>query len=235
LLLRKAEGPSREDGTDAMIRALIGIGLGLALAAGSVEALAQEHSYVGIKKCRSCHKKVLMGNQYETWKESAHSRAFETLKGAEAIEIAKEKGITASPHEAAECLKCHVTAFGVGTERIKYVLEPADGVQCESCHGPGSDYRKMKVMADHQKSLVAGMWEPGKDEKICTTCHNNESPSWDSTKFQLADGTSVAFDFEQAKEKISHPIPSDVKGHYLEREKELRAKKRAAGEEQDDD
>ena len=41
----------------------------------------------------------------------------------------------------------------------------------------------------------------------------------------------MAFDFEQAKEEISHPIPADVKGHYLEREKQLRAKKRAGGEE----
>lgn len=196
---------------------------------GIGEARAQEHKYVGVKKCRSCHKKELMGEQYQAWKDGPHAKAFETLKSDEAIRIAKEKGLDKPPHEADECVKCHVTTHGVPEEMIRYGTSASDGVQCESCHGPGGDYRKKKTMSDHDKAVAAGMWEPGKDEKICGNCHNDESPTWDPTKFERADGTTVAFDFEQAKEKIVHPIPEDVKGRYLELEKKRTAERKAKG------
>jgi hypothetical protein len=119
-----------------------------------------------------------------------------------------------------------VTGHGVAAAQIRYPLKASDGVQCESCHGPGNDYRKKKVMSDEKKAIAAGMWQPGDEEKICTTCHNQKSPSWDPKKFKLANGSTVGFDFEQAKEKIAHPIPKDVKGHYLE----IVAKRKAAGQ-----
>ena len=45
----------------------------------------------------------------------------------------------------------------------------------------------------------------------------------------------MGFDFEQAKEKIRHPIPEDVKGKYLEVEEKLRAEKKARGEAVEED
>jgi hypothetical protein len=200
-----------------MVRTLVGfvVVLGFAVSAHTV-ATAQEHQYVGVKKCRTCHKKELIGDQFGVWQKTKHSQAFEALKGDKALEIAKQKGLAGAPHEAAECLKCHVTAYGVDASLIASPLTASDGVQCESCHGPGKDYRKKKVMADHAKSVAAGLWEPGKDAKICQGCHNEESP------------TFAGFDFEQAKEKIKHPIPADVKGKYLEVEKKLREEKAAA-------
>jgi hypothetical protein len=218
-----------------MIRSLIGIGLGLAMAAGAMDAWAQDHEFVGVKKCRTCHKKELIGNQYGAWQEMKHSKAFESLKGEKALEIAKEKGLAVPPHEAAECLECHVTAYGVDEAQIKYPINASDGVQCESCHGPGNDYRKKKIMSDRDQAIAKGMWEPGKDEKICTKCHNDESPVWDTTKYELADGTTVAFDYEQAKEEIKHPIPEDVKGNYIELEKKQKAERKARGEADDDE
>jgi len=205
----------------------VGLAVGIALlVVGMVAtASAKEHMFVGATKCRSCHKKELIGNQYEEWQKGPHAKAYTTLKGDKAIKIAKEKGLAAPPHETPECLECHVTAHGVEAARIRYPIKPSDGVQCESCHGPGNDYRKKKVMSDEKKAIAAGMWQPGKEEKICTTCHNDKSPSWDPKKFKLADGSSVGFDYEQAKEKIAHKIPENVKGHYLE----LLEKKKAAG------
>jgi hypothetical protein len=202
----------------------IGILTGIMLAtllAMTSSASGKEHLYVGVKKCRTCHKKELIGDQYGKWKKSPHAKAFEALKSDEALKIGKAKGI-AAPSESDQCLKCHATAFGLKPDQMKKPLKLTDSVQCESCHGPGNDYRKKKIMSDRDKSIANGMWEPGKDEKICTTCHNDESPTWDTTKFKLADGSTVAFDFEQAKEKIAHPIPEDVKGRYVEIEKERR-------------
>jgi hypothetical protein len=196
--------------------------IGLVLIAGAASAAADEYEYVGAKKCKSCHKKELMGNQYGEWQMGQHSKTFETLMGDKALELAKEQGIAGPPHEANECLKCHVTAYGKPASAFATKpFKDLDGVQCESCHGPGSGYKKKKTMSDREQSIAKGMWEPGKDEKICTACHNDESPSWDP---------AVGFDYEAAKEEIAHPIPEDVKGKYLEVEKKLKAEKKARGE-----
>ena len=184
--------------------------------------LAGEHKYTGVKDCSRCHKKELIGDQYGEWKKAPHAKAFETLKSDKAIKLAKEKGISTPPHETDQCVKCHATAHGVTAEMTaKTPLKISDGVQCESCHGPGADYRKKKIMSDHDKAVAAGMWEPGKNEKICAGCHNDESPTWDA---------AAGFDFEKRKEEIAHPIPEDVKGKYIEIEKKLKAEKKASGE-----
>jgi len=202
------------------------IGLGSTIVLGS-DALAAEHKYVGVGDCGKCHKKELMGDQLAAWKKGPHAKAFETLKGDEAAKIAKERKLAVPAYESDDCLKCHVTAYGAPASAFKKKpLKHSDGVQCESCHGPGSDYRKKKIMSDLDKSIAAGMWEPGKDEKICLKCHNDESPSWDASK---------GFVYEEAKKEIAHPIPEDVKGHYLEKEKALRAAKKAGGGDDDDE
>jgi hypothetical protein len=183
------------------------------LAAGV--ASAADAKYVGAKGCKTCHKKELIGDQYGAWENAKHSKAFEALKSDKAVAIAKEKGIAGPPSEAKECLKCHMTAFGADASAFaKKPLAASDGVQCESCHGPGSLYKKKKTMADHDKSVAAGMWEP--NEKTCTGCHNDESPSF------------AGFNYKEAFEKIKHPIPAEVKGKYIEVEKKLKEEKKAA-------
>jgi len=199
------------------------VAIGFGLLVGAAGATAAEPQYVGAKACKTCHKKDLIGNQWGAWQKMKHSKAFETLKGEKALEIAKKKGLVEPPYEAGECPKCHMTAYGEPAAKFaKKPLNPKDGVQCESCHGPGSLYKKKKTMADHAKSVAAGMWEPGKDEKICTRCHNEESPTWDA---------AAGFDFEKRKEEIAHPIPADVKGKYIEVEKKLKAEGKAGGDE----
>ena len=191
------------------------LGIGFALVAGAVAANAADSKYVGAGKCRTCHKKEMIGNQYGAWQEGPHAKAFETLKSEEAQKIAADKGISGPANEAAECLKCHVTAYG--KDASAFATAPnknEEGVGCESCHGPGSAYRKKKVMADHAASVAAGMWEPGKNAEVCTACHNSESP------------TAKPFDHAARVEEIAHPIPAEVKGRYIEAEKEARAKKK---------
>ena len=193
------------------------LGIGFALVAGAGAASAGDFKYVGAGKCRTCHKKEMIGDQYGAWQKSAHAKAYETLKSDKAQKIAAERGISGPANEAAECLKCHVTAYGKDASAFATApLKPEDGVQCESCHGPGSAYRKKKTMADHALSVAAGLQEPGKDAAICTTCHNEESTGWDPAK---------GFDYESRKKQIAHKIPADVKGRYTEAEKEARAKK----------
>jgi hypothetical protein len=190
------------------------LAVGLLMALGAAPAAAGAAKYVGAAKCKTCHKKELIGNQYGVWEGSPHAKAVESLKSDAAKKVAAENGISGAPHEAAECLKCHATASAVDPSMVEgKPLKVEDGVQCESCHGPGSEYRKKKVMADHAASVAAGLWEPGKDAAICTACHNDQSPTY------------KGFDYEARKKDIAHPIPAEVKGRYIEAEKEARAKK----------
>ena len=73
----------------------VGFAFGIALLILGVApmASAKDHMYVGVAKCRSCHKKELIGNQFEEWQKGPHAKAFTTLKGDKAIKIAKEKGL----------------------------------------------------------------------------------------------------------------------------------------------
>jgi len=192
----------------SMVRIVTGLAVVCSLTLGGALTSAADSAfkYIGASKCKTCHKKELIGDQYGKWEKAGHSKAFKTLLSEKAIAVAKEKGISGKPSEAAECLKCHATAATLGPNDVeKKPLDNKDGVQCESCHGPGSGYKKKKVMADHEKSLAAGLVIP--DEKTCTKCHNDTSPTW------------KGFDYAEAKKKIDHSIPKDVKGKYLEAEK----------------
>ena len=201
---------------------LLGLGLSLPALAG------EEHDYVGVEKCRTCHEKELMGDQVAVWSSGPHARAYETLQGEQSASIALELGIEGSAHESDACLRCHVTAFGVPPTRIANPVSASDGVQCESCHGPGRDYRKKKIMSDREKAEKKGLWNAHEDAAICVACHNPESPTFDPERYALADGTTVGFDFELAKIRVPHAIPEDVKGRFIELEKAEKAAKKAA-------
>lgn len=206
----------------SLLAALLGFGLALPALAGD------EHDYVGIEKCRTCHEKELMGDQVAAWSSAPHARAYETLRGEQSAAIALEVGIEGPAHESDACLRCHVTAFGVPPTRIANPVLASDGVQCESCHGPGRDYRKKKIMSDREKAEKKGLWKADEDASICVACHNSESPTFDAERYVLADGTTVGFDFELAKARVPHAIPEHVKGRFIELEKAEKAAKKAA-------
>ena len=104
---------------------------------------AGDHEYVGAEKCKMCHKV-----QYPSWQATKHAKATEAAKAS------------TDPAFEASCLKCHATN---GDEALA-------GVQCEACHGPGSDYKKMNVMKDREQSLAAGLIIP--TQEVCDGCHD---------------------------------------------------------------
>ena len=138
--------------------------------------------YIGVKDCRKCHKKPEQGEQFKIWQESKHANAYETLKSEEAAKIATEKGLTVAAHEAPECLKCHATGYDAEPAMLGKKFSVEEGVQCETCHGAGSLYKKKKVMKSREKSLEMGMTaifvDDGSAEKQCLECHNEESPTF---------------------------------------------------------
>ncbi len=190
--------PRRAQSCGAAVLAL------LVLLAPAHIAEAKEHQFVGVKRCRTCHKKEPIGNQYGVWLNSKHAKAYETLASEKAKNWASEMGID-DPQTHGECLRCHTTAHGVPDELAYKKIERSEGVGCEACHGPGKDYRKKKVMIDNELSVAKGMIP--QSEKVCVTCHNDDSRAWDPERYTRADATKVGFDYEQAVARIAHPVP----------------------------
>ncbi len=179
---------------------------------------AQAADYVGPSQCKICHNKKDTGAQYDKWKESKHSSAFEALKSPKALEIAKEKGLEKPPSESPQCVKCHVTAFDMAAKEVSADAVPAkikleDSVSCEECHGPGSDHiaAGKKVMFQKDTSIDMAATQQKVTAEKCTQCHNEESPTWNPEQYTLDDGSKVGFDFDQAYKKIAHPDPKLAK------------------------
>jgi hypothetical protein len=167
-------------------------------------SLAADHEYVGVKKCRTCHKKEGIGNQMAQWEGSKHATAFETLASDQAKEWAAEAGVS-DPQSDEKCVKCHVTAHGVPDDMVSRKFDRTAGVQCEACHGPGKDYRKKKIMIDQELAISKGLVP--QSEKVCVACHNDESPAWDPARYTRKDGSKVGFDYDLAVKEIAHPVP----------------------------
>ncbi|MBI2921379.1 MAG: hypothetical protein HYY18_09880 [Planctomycetes bacterium] len=136
---------------------------------------AKPNAFVGAKGCTPCHDAKSKGNQYATWMASKHAAAWRTLATPAAIAIGKEKGI-ADPQKDNACLKCHVTAFGEPAARLAKSFDPTQGIQCESCHGPGEFHRKERNLnaADFAEDEIIA----APDVKTCERCHNKESPAF---------------------------------------------------------
>lgn len=139
---------------------------------------AGDFSYIGVAKCKMCHKGTAKGEVFEKWEKSPHAKAFATLKA---------KGEEKNP----KCLECHVTGFNASGYKVGDPTAASfEAVQCESCHGPGSAYKSMSVMKDKKQSMANGLIEP--NEAVCKKCHNPKSPTY------------KAFNFKEAVKKIDH-------------------------------
>lgn len=180
-------------------RLLYGISLSLVVLLpifGFIHAHANENGvlirYVGDETCEVCHSSVGIGKQFQKWKRSPHARAYKDLGSPEAMAIARKMNI-ADPRKDLKCLSCHTTAAGARLPEMISTFRPRDGVQCESCHGPGEDYAHFSVMTDPEKSREAGLISHP-DEKTCESCHNPSSP------------TFRGFDFKKDVVRIAHPL-----------------------------
>lgn len=156
---------------------------------------AQEHGFIGASACGMCHKSEKQGSQLSIWQESQHAQAYNTLKTEKADEIAATKGFKTKAVETPECLKCHASGYNVDAKFLGSKFKVEDGVQCETCHGPGEDYKSKKIMENREEAIANGLFVPENIEDFCIGCHNTESP------------THVEFNFETMWDKIKHPVP----------------------------
>jgi hypothetical protein len=156
---------------------------------------AQPYSYEGTAVCGMCHKTEKSGNQLKIWQDSKHAQAFKALQTPAADKVAAAKGFKTKAAETKECLKCHVSGYGIDKALVGAKFKVEDGVQCETCHGPGSAYKNMAIMKNKPEAQKKGLMVHADAAKFCTTCHNAESPFF------------KAFKYDEMWKKIAHPTP----------------------------
>ena len=185
-----------------MRRATVGA---LALAAGTLLpaaawAQARQPVYVGARACAQCHEGHAAGNQYSHWLLSAHAKAWATLATPEAVVMARLAGLLDEPTKAPVCLGCHATAAEAEAWERDPGFRVEDGVQCEKCHGPGSEYMAEDVMRDPEKARRAGLRRFTKRD--CAVCHYAKGS-------HAAVHRRAPLDVDAAWNALAHPVSSE--------------------------
>ncbi|MFH1422532.1 MAG: multiheme c-type cytochrome [Planctomycetota bacterium] len=151
-----------------------------------------KQKYMGIKNCSYCHSGEKNGKVYELWDKSKHAEAYKDLSSKKAKEIAKEQEIK-DPKKSDKCLICHVTGYGSPKEMFAASFRTKDGVSCEACHGPASEYIRTHHNDKKEQSKEQGFIQKPSEE-LCVKCHNSDSHAKEE------------FNFEEAIKKIEHKV-----------------------------
>jgi hypothetical protein len=132
-------------------------------AAKEAEKAAQgspEH-YLGSEVCARCH-----SAESTQWQTTAHAKAWQTL-----VDVKRD--------QAKECIGCHVVGYNQpGGFKDLATTKTMANVQCESCHGMGSQHDAYPTV---QRRVT---------EQTCRICHTKE--------------TSPGFDFALYMPYVSH-------------------------------
>ena len=160
------------------------------------EAVETIREFAGAKKCSLCHKSPAQGEQYKSWLESGHAKAFRILASDRAKSLGASVGVS-DPQKSPKCLKCHSTAYYFAEKIVSRKILVEEGVSCESCHGPGADYAKKNIMKDKPLAVEKGLLVP--DEKTCRQCHGAGGP------------VPEIFDFKKSWAKIKHPRTEETR------------------------
>ncbi len=119
-------------------------GLGLGLSSGE---------FVGADTCGQCHT-----GKHANWATTLHQQAL--------------VNITPFANTNPDCLPCHTVGFGQPSGFVDENTTPQlAGVQCENCHGTGSDHVNLAKSTNISVDLSAAS---------CGSCHNGEHhPTFD--------------------------------------------------------
>ncbi len=137
--------------------------------------LLNPKGYSGQERCGICHEK-----EHIQWSLTRHPYAFKSLQ---------RKGKEDDP----ACVSCHVTGWGkpggyaINDKKDARTLE---GIQCESCHGPGYEACSAFTGAKPQKKN-AEEWKA-----LCLSCHTEKE--------------SLNFNFARRFPKVLHSTVPDI-------------------------
>ena len=173
-----------------------------ALIAQSAVAQPRRPVFVGSKRCAECHDGPAMNHQATRWLGTAHSRAYAGLASPEARAIARISGVPVEPQRSPLCLGCHATGAAAEDWEKDDTFTMRDGVQCEKCHGAGSEHVSFHSAANPATTLKPRLENPSGGD--CMKCHK-EKPSHTNVL------KPASFDLTVALKTIAHPTPEDTK------------------------
>ena len=114
-------------------------------------------------------------NEYYTWlKKDRHAKAYEVLLKERSIQIIKNLKVTQNAEQHARCLNCH--ALNIAPEQRGKYFEIAEGVSCESCHGPSKKWLgpHRRLGEGYEAAVTLGMYDTRnlrKRAEKCLSCH----------------------------------------------------------------
>jgi hypothetical protein len=144
-------------------------------------------SYVGVGSCVLCHSgSDILEDTYTPWSQTRHATFFTRAIDGQV-----------SDHYGANCISCHTVGFDANTNAINggfddvakdlgwtFPAHPTNGawaampaklqnvsnIQCENCHGPGSEHAIAAVLQQSPASKISVNLSAGD----CAQCHDSK-------------------------------------------------------------
>jgi hypothetical protein len=151
-----------------------------------VSAAAESPRFTGSPSCATsmCHGGAgELRHQTTIWqKQDIHSRTYNTLVNARSAQIAAALKIPDAT-TSSRCTTCHAPFHDVPKSAfLAEITKPAEGVSCESCHGPAENWIRGHTRPDfsHRDRVLLGL----RDLKhlyvranSCVACHQTVEPA----------------------------------------------------------
>jgi hypothetical protein len=167
------------------------------------------HRSLGVGSCAAstCHGAAepwkgssVLQTEYHSWRRSdKHARAYTVLLNARSRAIAEKLGLKEPAHRSAVCLDCH--AHNVPGARRDQAFVLADGVGCESCHGPAERWIGPHVEsgAKHAANVAAGLFQTAdvtQRAQLCLSCHFGNARKFVSHRMMGAGHPRLSFELD---------------------------------------
>jgi hypothetical protein len=166
---------------------LCGGGSGTTVAQPQGKDAWKDAKYLGVGACKDCHTRpsperkgsleFVLLTEYTTWRcLDKHSQAYAVLLGPRGQQMGKLLGVDVTK-ESAGCLNCH--SMSVPKEQQGDLFNHQDGVGCDACHGPSSQWLGPHINRDWRRKTPAekhalGMRDvrnPVTRATLCMSCH----------------------------------------------------------------
>jgi hypothetical protein len=140
-----------------------------------------------------------------------HAKSYKTLEGKKAKDIAAKLKI-ADASKASLCLDCH--ANNVPESKRAKTFNLADGVSCESCHGPSSNWlgKHVSLANFHSENIAAGMYpteDPMARAELCASCHIGNGSKFVNHELYGAGHPRTPFELNAYSQSHAHFITNE--------------------------
>ena len=176
--------------------------------------------FLGSLSCASasCHgnprrESVLGSAAHFFLDRDTHQRGGEVLRGQRSREMAARLNLPRPAWETRECLACHAPAAMPATDHRDFPVKLAEGVGCESCHGPAREWlgphhsrewKQSAIWSGDQKARAG--FRDTKDLPtrvgVCAVCHVGNARQYVSHDFIAAGHPRLTFEYSALQSQM---------------------------------